>query len=559
MPPPELFNDYSFCASLPIDVWTKELHNDPDKEFLLQGISEGFRLTDKQSQFTPARQPNYSSATGKENRRKVEQQIQFELDHGHYRRCDTPPTIVSALGAIPKQDSTQIRLIHDCSQPVGSSVNDFATVEKFSFQTIDDAVKLISPNCFLGKIDLQSAYRSIAIHPDDYMATGIQWTFEGASHPTFMYDTRLPFGARKAPGIFHRITQAVKRMMHSRGFHGIVVYLDDFLIVEPTYQRCWEAMQTLLALLRRLGFSISWKKVEGPTQRLIFLGIEFNCVTQSLHLPVAKLSEFRELLLAFSTRSRASRRQLQQLAGKLNWACQVVRGGRTYLRRILNLISPLRQPNHKIRLDRNFHLDIQWWIEFIDHFNCTPVFALPSVDAPVFMDACNSASGIFFDGDWQYTVFNWDWPHIADLHINYKEVLSFLLAARRWGHLWANKNVKVFTDNTTARAIINKGTCRHPVVMQYLRDLFWLAATHNFSVQAVYIPGHSNILADSISRLHEPGQLGFLECLLREYTLSHFYNPETFHLSQHMSNPSLLFLLPQVVSLLKQRYDWTWR
>ena len=172
-----------------------------------------------------------------------------------------------------------------------------------------------------------------------------------------MFDTRLPFGARRAPGIFHRLTQAVKRMMNARGFTGLVVYLDDFLIVESSYQRCWDAMQTLIQLLCQLGFSISWKKVEGPSQRLTFLGIEFHSDTQTLHLRMAKLQEFRTLLIDFSTLSRASRRDLHELAGKLNWACQVVRGGRTYLRRILTLIQPLRQPNHKIRLDNNFHAD----------------------------------------------------------------------------------------------------------------------------------------------------------------------------------------------------------
>lgn len=557
MPPSELSKCQSFQPSLPLDVWTTELDNDPDKDFLLQGIAEGFRLTDEHAVFQPAFQDNYSSATGRTNRVQVESQIQFELSHGHYKLCNSPPTIISALGAIPKPDSTQVRLIHDCSQPAGSSLNDFASVDKMSFETIDDAVKLMSPKCFLAKVDLQSAYRSVAIHPDDYMATGLQWIFAGDSMPTYMFDSRLPFGARRAPGIFHRLTQAVKRMMHSRGFTGLVVYLDDFLILESSYERCLDAMHTLIKLLRQLGFSISWKKVEGPTQRLTFLGIEFNSETQTLHLPMAKLQEFRTLLTEFRTRTRASRRQLQQLAGKLNWACQVIRGGRTYLRRILNLIQPLRQANHKIRLDNNFYADIDWWINYIDLFNCRPVFAIPTVDAPVFMDACSSASGIFFNGDWQYTVFNWDWPDIADFHINYKEVLSLILAARRWGHLWTNCNVKIFTDNTTARAIINKGTCRNPVVMCYLRELFWIAATHNFSVQAVYIRGSSNILADSISRLHEPGQLWFLEGLLYDYARSHDYlSASMFALPEHMSNYSFLSLLPQVQTLRKQRESW---
>ena len=47
-----------------------------------------------------------------------------------------------------------------------------------------------------------------------------------------MYDTRLPFGAKLAPTIFHKLTQAVRRMMNRRGFDLVIVYLDDFFIVE---------------------------------------------------------------------------------------------------------------------------------------------------------------------------------------------------------------------------------------------------------------------------------------------------------------------------------------
>ena len=118
------------------------MDNDPDKDFLLQGIAEGFRLTDEHSVFQPAFQNNYTSATGRTNRVQVESQIQYELSHGHYKLCNSPPIIISALWAIPKPDSTQVRLIHDCSQPAGSSLNDFASVDKMSFETIDNAVNL---------------------------------------------------------------------------------------------------------------------------------------------------------------------------------------------------------------------------------------------------------------------------------------------------------------------------------------------------------------------------------------------------------------------------------
>ena len=52
-----------------------------------------------------------------------------------------------------------------------------------------------------------------------------------------MYDTKLPFGARKSVEIFHRLSQAVKRFMAKRG-HVIIVYIDDFLVVTNSRAEC---------------------------------------------------------------------------------------------------------------------------------------------------------------------------------------------------------------------------------------------------------------------------------------------------------------------------------
>lgn len=82
----------------------------------------------------------------------------------------------------------------------------------------------------------------------------------------YLYDTKLPFGSKEAPGIF---SQAVRRMMVRRGF-TIVAYLDDFFICENFKSKCAEALATLLHLLQKLGFYINWKKVEDPTQQIVF-------------------------------------------------------------------------------------------------------------------------------------------------------------------------------------------------------------------------------------------------------------------------------------------------
>jgi hypothetical protein len=162
-------------------------------------------------------------------------------------------------------------MIHDCSRPDGTAVNDFVShFEKQRFQTIDDAAKLVSKDYHMSKVDLKSAYRSVRISATSQEVTGFQWTFPDGRKYTFI-DKKLPFGSKLAPGIFHRLSQAVRRMMSRRGF-TIIAYLDDFLICESTKDRCRLALNTLVHLLRKLGFMINWSKVVEPTTSIIFWG-----------------------------------------------------------------------------------------------------------------------------------------------------------------------------------------------------------------------------------------------------------------------------------------------
>ena len=136
-------------------------------------------------------------------------------------------------------------------------------------------------------IVLKSAYMSVSISAESQQFTGLKFVLN--NQVVYLRDTKLPFGSRLAPGIFHRLTQAVKRMMIRRGFTVVVVYLDDFFICTPTLNECIVAMNTLVALLRRLGFSINWDNVIDPTRCLTFLGIEIDTATMVKRLPSEKV------------------------------------------------------------------------------------------------------------------------------------------------------------------------------------------------------------------------------------------------------------------------------
>ena len=71
-------------------------------------------------------------------------------------------------------------------------------------------------------------------------------------------------------------------MMARKGFGNIVNYLDDFLIVASSREECLRAQLTLIHLLHSLGFQVNWSKLSGPSQRVQFLGIQMNLITEPL-------------------------------------------------------------------------------------------------------------------------------------------------------------------------------------------------------------------------------------------------------------------------------------
>ncbi len=444
------------------------------------------------------------------------------------------------MGVIPKPDGG-VRLIHDCSRPFGNAVNDFCTSDWHQrFAKVDDAAAFMTENCWFAKVDLKSAYRSVGISPRSQRVTGFKWNLDG--NTVYLRDAKLPFGAKLSPGIFHRLTQAVKRMMARKGYDLLVVYLDDFLIVSQSRDQCAEALRCLIQLLRKLGFAIHWGKVVDPTRRLTFLGIELDSRSMQLRLPRQKLDAMKQELREFLLRKRATKRQMQSIAGRLSWAAGVVKGGRVFLRRIFNKIRTLKHGSHKALLTVDIRQDLIWWSNFLDVFNGRSMLLDKTPIDCVFTDACNDAAGGSYGSDWFYCNWGIDSPQAHSLHINEKEVLAVVLAANRWAPLWTNKRVVIYSDNSVTVASINKGTSRNAIVMQCLREFFWLSATYNFHLTARHIPGVQNFVADSASRLHMPGHLD----RLMPYTA---YTP----LSCHMSIRSLNLLLDRFASWTNQQ------
>ena len=94
---------------LKLEAWISEHKNDQDAEFIISGITNGFLIVDEDSQATPVATNTYRSATS--DHTLVEKQILEELSEGRYVVTSDRPTIISAIGAVPKPDGN-IRIVY---------------------------------------------------------------------------------------------------------------------------------------------------------------------------------------------------------------------------------------------------------------------------------------------------------------------------------------------------------------------------------------------------------------------------------------------------------------
>lgn len=88
--------------------------------------------------------------------------------------------------------------------------------------------------------------------------------------------------------------------------------------------------------------------------------------------------------------------------------------------------------------------------------------------------------------------------------IHVHELFAVLILCRLFSAALGGLYVKLHIDNTIVVAVINKGTAKGatgPRMMQFVREIFWLSARHNFRLTSTYISSTNNSLADALSRM----------------------------------------------------------
>ena len=485
--------------------WEYALANHPDRcfaDYIVGGIRTGFRVGFDYDHHCVKAKNNMHSA--REHPEIIREYLAKECAEGRilgpFPPASLPGVQVSRFGVIPKKGLNKWRLILDLS-PEGRSVNDGIRQElcSLSYVSIDDAARAVARagrGALLAKIDIKSAYRIVGVHPEDRLLLGMLWDEE------LYVDTALPFGLRSAPKIFTALADALEWVVRQTGVKVMLHYLDDFLLVgEPASEQCKDNLQKLLAVFTSLHIPVASEKLEGPTTCLSFLGIELDTYLMVLRLPQEKIEELRALLAHWRTKKWCLLKDLQSLVGKLQHACKVVRPGRTFLRRMFELLRGTPKRQCFIRLNATFRSDLAWWLMFLESWN--GVSMLADVDnAPPDAHLYTDASGGIGCGAWSGRHwFQYFWPdEFAARSIAVKELVPIVMACIVWGKIWRQQNVLAHCDNQAVVEVINTGSCKDPELMQLLRSLFFITAHLEITLRAAHIPGLLNTGADALSR-----------------------------------------------------------
>ncbi len=416
------------------------------------------------------------------------------------------PTFFSPLGTTEKKGTDgERRIIMDLSFPHGNSVNDLIPKDSYlgqastlTFPRVDELVDIVrrkGQGCLLFKKDLVRAYRQI--RSDVGYAHLLGFTWRGKKY----FDISLSMGLRTSALCCQRMTAAIQHIYNNLGF-DIVVYLDDLGGAEVP-EKADLAYRTLGNVLQKAGFEAKESKSCPPSTKMSFLGVGFDTNTLTLEVTKDRLAEILDLLGLWGSKVVATRQEVQSIIGKLSFIASVVRPGRVFIARLLNFLRGLPdRGQHQLPIE--FHKDLAWWATYLPRYNGVTMMPLQGWSPPdqVFAsDACLLGCGAYNKELGQF--FHADFPvYIQEAagHISSLELLTVVVACKIWGRYWAGKRILVNCDNDASVVVMNSGRTRDVFMQACLRELEFAAASYQFEIKGVHIPGVSNRIPDALSR-----------------------------------------------------------
>ena len=216
---------------------------------------------------------------------------------------------------------------------------------------------------------------------------------------------------------------------------------------------------------------------------MTWLGVCINTLNMTLTVPDFRLEELQDILSSWLNKTHFSKRELQQLLGKLSFVTACVRPGRAFSCRLINALRLcFACPRHQQCLVTDALLEeFVWWKHFLQHYNGVSVIPTNvTVSNPDLfacdprLDVCGAVClGEFFHAPFPLSIA------AKQLNISQLELFTILIPFKFWQARLRGCTVEILTDNQVSVYALNNQRSSDHFMQCCLREIWLLLALNN--------------------------------------------------------------------------------
>ena len=261
-------------------------------------------------------------------------------------------------------------------------------------------------------------------------------------------------------------------------------------------------------------------KMIPPTNRIEWLGILLDTITMQSTIPFAKLSQVLTECAAWMERQTTTRRDTQQLVGKLAFISQCIPPARTYMAHILASLRGM-PPTAAVAVNAGLLLDVEWFLKYATRSNGCRFLEEARPLIHIRCDACPAAAGGWSPTTRKFYNFRFKATFSATHPIHQGEAVNGVVALKTLvPPSAAGTRVIISTDNKPTKDAYDAGITKDMFLAACNREIKLFQAVHDVEVVVVHVPGSSLVLADALSRAFtEPRKACIAERLINDLNL----------------------------------------
>ena len=412
-----------------------------------------------------------------ELRDPVKQELDRLVGVGVLAPVDEPTDWVNQMAIATKRDGS----LRICIDP--RSLNLALKREHYQLPVLDDILPDLSKAKVFSKVDLSHGYWHCTLEEESSLLT----TF---STPFGRYRwRRLPFGLSVSSEIFQKwLHQALE------GLVGVACIADDILIygigdtIEDATQDHDRNLTSLFRRCEEKSIRLNKEKVTLRVKQLDFMGHQLTA--EGLKPDPSKV----EAILKLQTPK--TKEDIERLNGTVNYLAK-------FLPKLSQVMEPLRRLTQK---------GVEWyWGDAEDKaFNevkqlvtQAPILAYYSPDKELVVQCDASSLGIGAALMQEGRPLAYASRALTDPETRYatieKEMLAIVFALEKWHHFAFGRRIIIRSDHKPLEAITKKPLDRAPKRLQGM-----LLKSLAYDIEVQYSPGHTQHLADIMSRSYLP-------------------------------------------------------